>query len=507
MDAPNKAYPIQIGERFFTPLVVSFPRAKMKLRGNPVFDRTLREVLNSLHATTSRPTTVYLGESLGGIVSRLARDPAVVVVSKTGAIAGVVSRSHLLRQMRIAGIDNHSAWSQKLVESVMTPAGKLPVLRGDDTLLSCLRMVTHSSLLPVSDKENLIGLVTLVDLVGYLVSSIDSVPFNAKARFLDQSIGLGPDTKLPLDLDRRSDFLQLSCGTCLIPHPQKVQGEDAYFEWHDSTGTVSCIGVADGVGMWSDSRGVDVSRFSHVLVNELKEAVSSIMAKTLHIDEFSVVSPALVLQQAWTAMNTLAMKAINGSNPIIGSSTICMIMLDGRSRELKACNIGDSGFIVVRFDKAGRAGSIDRQRSDADIPIGVVFRSTQQVHYFNCPYQLGIDESGSSLDFENPGDCDRTRIPVIEDDLIILATDGLFDNLTESDILDLIVNAGRGSDLNALARSLADAAYKNSLDTTVDSPFALLAKDNDILYSGGVPDDITVIVSRVLPSSPDAKES
>ena len=37
-----------------------------------------------------------------------------------------------------------------------------------------------------------------------------------------------------------------------------------------------------------------------------------------------------------------------------------------------------------------------------------------------------------------------------------------------------------------------------SLDNETDSPFAILAKDNDICWGGGRPDDITVIVSRVI---------
>ena len=31
-----------------------------------------------------------------------------------------------------------------------------------------------------------------------------------------------------------------------------------------------------------------------------------------------------------------------------------------------------------------------------------------------------------------------------------------------------------------------------------DSPFALLAKENDIMWGGGMPDDTTVIVLRVI---------
>lgn len=41
-------------------------------------------------------------------------------------------------------------------------------------------------------------------------------------------------------------------------------------------------------------------------------------------------------------------------------------------------------------------------------------------------------------------------------------------------------------------------ARELSLDNTKDSPFALLAKENDIMWGGGMPDDITVVALRVI---------
>ena len=49
-----------------------------------------------------------------------------------------------------------------------------------------------------------------------------------------------------------------------------------------------------------------------------------------------------------------------------------------------------------------------------------------------------------------------------------------------------------------LAKELCELARENSLDNTKDSPFAMLAKDNDIMWSGGMPDDCTVIVAHVV---------
>ena len=43
-----------------------------------------------------------------------------------------------------------------------------------------------------------------------------------------------------------------------------------------------------------------------------------------------------------------------------------------------------------------------------------------------------------------------------------------------------------------------DKARAMSLDKNRDSPFALLAKENDIMCGGGMPDDTSVVVARVI---------
>ena len=61
-----------------------------------------------------------------------------------------------------------------------------------------------------------------------------------------------------------------------------------------------------------------------------------------------------------------------------------------------------------------------------------------------------------------------------------------------------ILESHAGQSEEVLARVLAERAQELSLDNTVDSPFAILAKDNDIMWGGGRPDDITVVVSTVV---------
>lgn len=60
---------------------------------------------------------------------------------------------------------------------------------------------------------------------------------------------------------------------------------------------------------------------------------------------------------------------------IIGSSTACVMILDRNESIMRAANIGDSGYMVVR---GGR----------------IVHRSHEQQHYFNTPYQLSLPPPG-----------------------------------------------------------------------------------------------------------------
>lgn len=82
---------------------------------------------------------------------------------------------------------------------------------------------------------------------------------------------------------------------------------------------------------------------------------------------------------------------------------------------------------------------------------------------------------------------------------MILATDGLFDNMDLDEIVAEVATWERSGSapVGALAEQLVQKARLLSLDKNRDSPFALLAKENDIMWGGGMPDDTTVVVARV----------
>lgn len=64
----------------------------------------------------------------------------------------------------------------------------------------------------------------------------------------------------------------------------------------------------------------------------------------------------------------------------------CLALSRRAPDQLAIANLGDSGLLVLRHLEAGKLGTLSRP-SDGRI---VAFRSTQQLHEFNRPYQVRL---------------------------------------------------------------------------------------------------------------------
>jgi len=239
----------------------------------------------------------------------------------------------------------------------------------------------------------------------------------------------------------------------MIPHPDKVEkgGEDAYFVSSDG----KAIGIADGVGGWV-MHGVDPSIYSNCLMQSSKKAYENLNIK----------DPVHVLNYAYKT-----------AEPIPGSSTACVGVI--QDNKLKCLNLGDSGFMVVR------SGSI-------------LFRTKEQQHVFNFPVQLGTGHTTT------PDDGDQIHVDVHDGDIVIMATDGLFDNLYDNEILDIVNYYTKltGKDELNLAEMLASTAHQRAKAGNIETPFNRHAFDLGYLDSpiGGKMDDITVLAAFVTPN-------
>jgi len=138
-------------------------------------------------------------------------------------------------------------------------------------------------------------------------------------------------------------------------------------------------------------------------------------------------------------------------------------------------NVGDSGLHIIRQGAS-------------------VFETPEQQHYFNCPYQLGM---GSD---DTPGDGDYYILENLRnDDLLVLATDGVWDNVFDDELIQAIEEeTNNGGSTESMARTISKISHLHGRDVKYDSPFALNALKQGLRYTGGKLDDVTVIVARVL---------
>lgn len=261
-----------------------------------------------------------------------------------------------------------------------------------------------------------------------------------------------------------------------MPHPDKVRagdkgmnrkgmgygGEDSYFYASNSNGTFA-VGVADGVFEWRHV-GIDAGVFSRQLVEYCRQAI-----------EMGTMDVLRVLQ--------FASKHLKRSGAL-GSSTISLGIVDTLQGRLQTATIGDSGFMLL--------GQTNENYMSPTVQGThyIRYRSPQQEHSFGCPYQLGHQEGA-----DTPEDAMLSTMPIYPGDVLIMGSDGLFDNVSDDSITEIVNEVLRdGGKPGDISKSLAFRAFKISTDKTVSTPYSLAASDAfEMVYNGGKKDDITVV--------------
>jgi len=243
--------------------------------------------------------------------------------------------------------------------------------------------------------------------------------------------------------------IKIDMSAYVLPHPAKVRwgGEDAVFIRGRS------FGVFDGVSGAEKLDGVPL--YSVTLAQELKAMVDP--------KEFLSM---LELTQILTSAAEFADKAATGAS----TAVVASLSDEG---ELNVLNVGDCTCAVVREGK-------------------VTAKTKEIIHYFDCPYQLSEDSP------DRPRDGTKLKLKVKKGDVIVMGSDGIFDNLQDVEICELVSNQKTRS--SALARKVVERSRRVSLDVSADTPYAKLAKRNgDEDYSsglGGKVDDVSCIVVK-----------
>eukprot|EP01066_Platyproteum_vivax_P016413 Platyproteum_vivax@DN7116_c0_g1_i1.p1 len=201
-----------------------------------------------------------------------------------------------------------------------------------------------------------------------------------------------------------------------------------------------------------------------------------------------------------------------------GSSTAVAACLNQAGTTLGVANLGDSCLLVLRRAKHFNFTCIKRTR--------------EQQHQFNCPYQLALFPAEShypQLEAKGlgalvkllkknrqqskqdmPSEADVYEIDLQEGDLLIMGSDGVFDNIFDHEVCGLcsltmspsealvMGDADLAMSPSRVAETVARAARHRSRDCRARTPFSRHARQNGVFFLGGKTDDITVVASWVL---------
>ena len=148
---------------------------------------------------------------------------------------------------------------------------------------------------------------------------------------------------------------------------------------------------------------------------------------------------------------------------------------------MKTTNLGDSGYLLLRPTDEGE--------------IIELFKSEEQVYSFNFPYQCG---TGAEL----PYDAVDMEHKILDDDIIVMATDGVFDNLYNKDIIKCVKSKltkdKKLKPMQEVADCIAKTADEYGKRKDYESPFAKSAREHGKKYPNhGKEDDVTVIVAQI----------
>jgi protein phosphatase PTC7 len=259
------------------------------------------------------------------------------------------------------------------------------------------------------------------------------------------------DKVVKVDDTDKFKTVELEAALQVKPHPEKVSwgGEDYGF----SVGRT--FGVFDGVSGAEKEMGKQL--YSKFLSESMKKKIGK--------DGLSIKEITDYMTEAKVMADEMATGA-----------TTAVVASIGEDNVLRALNLGDSVCLVLR-DGA------------------VAARTREIIHFFDCPYQLGDDSP------DRPKDGTTLQAEIFPGDIIVAGSDGVFDNLSDADVCDIVGSFGPRAKAAQIAKKIVDKSRVVSLDTSAVTPYSTVARgrsgyDQYKSGRGGKVDDISCIVVK-----------
>jgi protein phosphatase PTC7 len=253
-------------------------------------------------------------------------------------------------------------------------------------------------------------------------------------------------TKKKTNVEVTRNPIKLEIASNILPHPAKIMwgGEDAVF----TKGRT--FGVFDGVSGAEKLDGVPL--YSRTLAIEMKKRVGN---------------EGLTVQQ----MTKFLTESADVADAYATGASTAVVASIGENGFLQALNVGDSCCMVIRDGK-------------------VAAKTREISHYWECPYQLSSDSP------DRPKDGTKLNVELTPGDLIIMGSDGVFDNMSDDLILETIASTSMKA--GQIAKKLSSVSRKQSLDKKAVTPYSTQAQKRGLPEFkngiGGKVDDVGCVV-------------
>jgi protein phosphatase PTC7 len=248
------------------------------------------------------------------------------------------------------------------------------------------------------------------------------------------------------------------------------------------------IAANDGVGAWSTKPGGHAGLWSRLIIHFWSLEIDKDIERASEQGVCYVPKPVEYLQRAYEQ----TLKATTEPNTWLGTTTAAGAQLHYRKLDngenggvapmLYVTNLGDSQILVLR------------PRDEK-----VIFKTTAQWHWFDCPRQLGTNSPDTPA-----ANAVMDKVEIEEEDVVLAMSDGVIDNLWEHEIVTNVVTsirewensedgsagmedrkAGANGGMKFVANRLVDAARVIAQDPFAESPFMEHAIEEGLAMEGG----------------------
>eukprot|EP00485_Elphidium_margaritaceum_P015751 CAMPEP_0202733606 /NCGR_PEP_ID=MMETSP1385-20130828/188255_1 /ASSEMBLY_ACC=CAM_ASM_000861 /TAXON_ID=933848 /ORGANISM="Elphidium margaritaceum" /LENGTH=302 /DNA_ID=CAMNT_0049399943 /DNA_START=757 /DNA_END=1665 /DNA_ORIENTATION=- len=296
---------------------------------------------------------------------------------------------------------------------------------------------------------------------------------------------------------------------------------------NDTLAPLFFIGVADGVGSWKPKKACDAAHYAQELMLSGIKFLDNATQKDILING-SESATTTTSSKFDATHNTLSQKIAANSSQYVnetmhfdGASTLCIVNIceynvDQFKCQLNGYVLGDSGFCVYRHRHPSLVPVEPDTKGDDECCYECIYVTPAQIQGFGIPYQLGSHPTANTVE----DGYSLKHFNLQSRDIVIVGSDGLWDNLYQNEISEMICGTmtkyyknwcreceERNSDIyfndfvhaqivnGDLNHKIMKQAYQNSLDRQKTTPWSeQMTQTVDMVYNGGKPDDITCVV-------------